>query len=124
MRSSEHTQTSAPHGSIGTIGHPGNQVYVVKTQLGAWRYVDTGRLVEDEDFRAGWDLLHTPEGHISNNYFIQAEQAAQMMDEWKTNTITSLRRGAADEENPQAFRDMCTAQADELEQETTKYDEL
>lgn len=52
---------------------------------------------------------------IDSNYYTQANKAGQMTDEWTTSTIASLRQGAADVENNQAFRDMCAAVADQLE---------
>jgi len=48
-------QNTAPVGMIATIGHPANNVLIVKTSYGFWRYVDSGKIVDDEDFRAGWD---------------------------------------------------------------------
>lgn len=48
------TQTSAPVALVALLGHPANEKYVVKTQDGQWRDVETGEVVNDEDFRSGW----------------------------------------------------------------------
>jgi hypothetical protein len=55
------TQTEAPYGTFGTIGHPLNRCYIVKTMSGFWRYANSGSPVNDEDFRAGWDILYVPD---------------------------------------------------------------
>jgi hypothetical protein len=52
-------QHQAPTGTVATLGHPANRCLIVKSTTGRWRYVDTGDLVDDEDFRAGWDI-YTP----------------------------------------------------------------
>lgn len=54
------TQGQAPYGTFGTIGHPANKSYIVKTSFERGRRVNTGDLVDDEDFRAGWDILYLP----------------------------------------------------------------
>jgi hypothetical protein len=53
-------QSEPPYGSVATIGHPGNGTFIVKTSYGRWRRVDSGELVDNEDFRAGWDLVTMP----------------------------------------------------------------
>jgi hypothetical protein len=54
------TQTTAPVGTVATLGHPANRILIVKTSAGFWRYVDSGGIVDGEDFRAGWDI-YTPD---------------------------------------------------------------
>lgn len=49
-------QSEAPVGTIATLGHPANQVLIVKSNQTDWRYLYDGSLVDPEDFRAGWDL--------------------------------------------------------------------
>lgn len=47
-------QHEAPAYTVATIGHPANGIAIVKTQQGFWRYVESGEIVDNEDFRAGW----------------------------------------------------------------------
>ena len=117
MLKTDHTQISAPVGSYGTLGHPGNKIYITKTSSGDWRYVDTGHLVEDEDFRAGWDLLYQPECTTGANYFTEATNSGPLMEAEVCRTIAALRREAADTGHCQEFRDQCTKMADQLESE-------
>lgn len=58
--------SEAPEGSVAYVGHPGNRILVVKTSFGSWRYVDSGRIVGADGFRAGWD------------FYIPAEEAADV----------------------------------------------
>lgn len=48
-------QHEAPRGMVATIGHPANKILIVKTNEDLWRYVDSGKPVDDEHFRGGWD---------------------------------------------------------------------
>lgn len=52
-------QHQAPRGCVATLGHPANEILVVKGRDG-WRYVDTGLPVSNESFRGGWDT-YVPE---------------------------------------------------------------
>ena len=56
------TRDNAPEGTFGTIGHPENNRYIVKTSNGRWRYTETGMFVDSEEFRGGWDVLYVPVG--------------------------------------------------------------
>lgn len=47
-------QHQAPLGMVATLGHPSNKCLIVKAET-FWRYVHSGEIVNDEDFRAGWD---------------------------------------------------------------------
>lgn len=49
-------QHTAPVGTLATIGHPANNCRIIKTGLGHWRYVDSDKIVNGEDFRAGWQI--------------------------------------------------------------------
>jgi hypothetical protein len=49
-------QHEAPYGTVATLGHPSNEILIVKTRGDDWRYVNNGRIVDDEDFRAGWEI--------------------------------------------------------------------
>lgn len=89
--------------------------HIAKTSSGDWRYVDTGHLVEDEDFGAGWDLLYQPECTTGANYFIQATNSGPLMEAECRRTIAALRREAADLGHCREFRDQCTKMADQLE---------
>lgn len=51
------TQREAPNGTRATIGHPANRTIILKWPDGNWRYEHNGKRVNDEDFRAGWDIL-------------------------------------------------------------------
>lgn len=46
----------APAGTIALLGHPANEIRIVKTARGFWRYVEGGEVVPEEDFRAGVTL--------------------------------------------------------------------
>lgn len=50
-------QHEAPAYTVATIGHPNNGIVIVKTQQGYWRYVESGEIVDSEDFRSGWQPL-------------------------------------------------------------------
>lgn len=53
------TQATAPLGTVATLGHPANRILIVKANdegRGYWRYLHDGSVVDDEDFRAGWDI--------------------------------------------------------------------
>lgn len=54
------TQSEAPEGTVAIIGHPGNRRLIVKTKMGWWRHVDSGDVVDREDFSAGWDVVTQP----------------------------------------------------------------
>ena len=60
----EMTQRQMPPGTTAYIGHPANECLIVKTSGEFWRYVDTGSIVNDEAFRAGWSL-YIPEELIT-----------------------------------------------------------
>lgn len=48
-------QNDAPRGTLGVVGHPSNDIVIVKGATG-WRYIDTGEVVPDDAFRmTGWD---------------------------------------------------------------------
>ena len=49
-------QNNAPVGTMGRIGHPGNDVRIIRTGKG-WLYIETGEAVDPEAFRAGWDVI-------------------------------------------------------------------
>jgi hypothetical protein len=49
------TQHEAQLGTVATIGHPANLILIAKGSEG-WRYLSSGKLVDPEDFRAGWDF--------------------------------------------------------------------
>lgn len=51
-------QNQAPIGTVATLGHPANRILIAKGDRG-WVYLHDGSLVDDEDFRAGWDF-YTP----------------------------------------------------------------
>jgi hypothetical protein len=53
--SANHPPSKMAKGTVATLGHPDNKILIVKGE-DHWRYVDNGRVVSDEDFRAGWDL--------------------------------------------------------------------
>jgi hypothetical protein len=53
------TPASAPVGTQATIGHPGNGRYIIKGDEG-WFYRRNGSPVNEEDFRAGWDVVSLP----------------------------------------------------------------
>jgi hypothetical protein len=52
-------QNQAPIGTVATIGHPANRCLIAKGNEG-WRYLDTGKLVDPEMFRAGWKIVSLP----------------------------------------------------------------
>lgn len=47
-------QHDAPVGTLALIGHPANDIRIIKLGTG-WAYVSNGEPVDDEGFRAGWD---------------------------------------------------------------------
>ena len=57
MRKSE-----CPRGTVATIGHPENNILIVKGADGDWRYVDNGSEVDfDTIHKATWDVVTMPE---------------------------------------------------------------
>jgi len=66
-------QHEAPAYTVATIGHPGNGIAIVKSQQGFWRYVESGEIVADEDFRGGWEVLGWPPGRAPQPWIKVAE---------------------------------------------------
>lgn len=60
MSADYRSQHEPPAFTLATIGHPANGRVIVKTTEGYWRNVHDGRMVDDEDFRAGWQPLMRP----------------------------------------------------------------
>ena len=50
-------QSEAPVGTLARLGHWDNGIRVMKDYDGRWRTL-TGRIVEEESFRSGWDIEH------------------------------------------------------------------
>lgn len=64
-------QNTAPAGALGVIGHPANNIRIVKVGE-RWRYVHSGDLVDPEDFRAGWNtdlIAHMARVHRVTEFF-------------------------------------------------------
>lgn len=51
------TQSQAEPGTVAYLGHPANEILVVKAPQGFWRYVHSGEVVDEEQFRGGWHPL-------------------------------------------------------------------
>lgn len=52
------TLNEAAVGTVATIGDSPNLMFIVKASDGSWRYVESGALVDDADFRGGWDVVN------------------------------------------------------------------
>lgn len=48
-----------PIGAVVTIGHPANLNLAVHCGDRQWRFLHNGKLVDPEDFRAGWKVYRT-----------------------------------------------------------------
>jgi hypothetical protein len=47
---------------VATIGHPANDILIVKGADGWWRYVDSGERIPYDDYhKAMWDTVSIPE---------------------------------------------------------------
>lgn len=78
MSTTYKSQHEPPAFTLATIGHPANGRVIVKTEDGYWRNVHDGRVVADEDFRAGWQPFQ-PSAPRSAVEYITTSAAAQML---------------------------------------------
>jgi len=58
-------KNQCPPGTVITLGHPANQILVVKgtaqDDLQAWRYVASGELLDYDDYhKAPWEIYSWP----------------------------------------------------------------
>lgn len=58
-------QSEAPVGTVATLGHPLNNILIIRINdfgVERWVYYDNHiEIVDDEAFRAGWDIAPQPE---------------------------------------------------------------
>lgn len=93
-------QNEAPRGTVATLGHPANEILIIKTSHGWWRYVDSGKYVEEEAFRGGWEVYPAPEPERSwspgdscrllGDYKVKHVEGC---DEHPAGTVTDVRTG-------------------------------
>lgn len=57
-------QHQASVGTVATLGHPANKCLIVKAADG-WVYLHNLQPVEDEEFRAGWDVYNAIEQELA-----------------------------------------------------------
>ena len=75
-------QNTAPAGTLAVIGHPANNIRIVKVGE-RWRYVHSGDLVDPEDFRAGWSEVYDYDSFKAGAERLEAWISPMIDPDWR-----------------------------------------